>query len=1022
MIALTTGVGVAAPVLIGDPSFESNNLAAGQWTTDLAPEWQTQTTGSAFEEYIAGFSAEGTDHLGMIAGAAVWQDLPATYQPNTRYTLTAAIGNRSGQTNPGNLSTYSLEDSTGTSYTSGSEDASVVAAGMFSEAMALVFETPGNPAAIGKTIRIRLYAGGVGRSHFDNIRLDATLLAPIGSATVENAPASTITGTVATLNGNVVDIGSDAPAVTVFYGMHDGGKTPESWTYSTTLPGTQSGPFSSSIIGLDPNSVYYFTARATNSSGTSWASPALSFSTPPAAPTVENLTATDVTGTTANIGASVASTGGITPTLTLYYGTTDGGTTPGDWQHSIALGAVETSAISALTSLAPSTTYYYRAFAENTGGGSWAATTASFGTLAVFPPTVANHLATSVTGVSATLNGEVVSTGNDTPFTTFYYGTSNGGTNPEAWDHFIDAGFHDSDFDAVARNLAPQTIHYYTTKATNIAGTSWAASSGTFTTSAQATPGLVINEIHFDEDDKTLQSEFIELHNAGDSPIDLSGYAFVDGIDFIFTNGTAIPPGGYLVVAQNPAQISTQFGVAALGPWTGKLRNSGERIALANASGEVVDEVTYQLGFPWPTVGEDPSPSIELIHPSLDNALGGSWRASGNRAGLPSSSDIFVAPAETGWLYFKGNPPPADDASARNWTYPDYDEGPAWLTGQTPIGYGDGDDNTVLGDMQNNYITFFARREFTIAPDTSIPPTLELGAYVDDGCIVWINGIEAHRFNAPEGAIPNPPPENWVGNNEAVWSTIPVSGGLLHHGRNVVAVQHINTVSNSSDASLDIELKVPGATSPSTEPTPGAPNNTSAIHGPPQLRQVGHAAANRILPRDKTIFPGEDVVITVKITDPEGVAGATLEYQTVDPGDYINLSDPRYQSGWIPLTMLDDGIGNDALGGDAVFSATIPAAANTHRRLIRYRILATDILSASVQAPYVDDPTPNFTYFVYGDIPTWIASDQPGTSSPKTYDFSQMEPAAVYHLITTPTDHADALFIPPSTRSSGYTG
>ncbi|MDA7649507.1 hypothetical protein N8580_04145 [Akkermansiaceae bacterium] len=51
----------AAPLVIGDHSFEGNDLAAGGWSTAVGPEW----SGSGFEEFITGFSAEGTDHLGM---------------------------------------------------------------------------------------------------------------------------------------------------------------------------------------------------------------------------------------------------------------------------------------------------------------------------------------------------------------------------------------------------------------------------------------------------------------------------------------------------------------------------------------------------------------------------------------------------------------------------------------------------------------------------------------------------------------------------------------------------------------------------------------------------------------------------------------------------------------------------------------------------------------------------------------------------------------------------------------------
>ena len=34
--------------------------------------------------------------------------------------------------------------------------------------------------------------------------------------------------------------------------------------------------------------------------------------------------------------------------------------------------------------------------------------------------------------------------------------------------------------------------------------------------------------------------------------------------------------------------------------------------------------------------------------------------------------------------------------------------------------------------------------------------------------------------------------------------------------------------------------------------------------------------------------------ITAKVTDPDGVASVTLQYQVVLPGSYIELADPAY--------------------------------------------------------------------------------------------------------------------------------
>ena len=153
---------------------------------------------------------------------------------------------------------------------------------------------------------------------------------------------------------------------------------------------------------------------------------------------------------------------------------------------------------------------------------------------------------------------------------------------------------------------------------------------------------VVINEIHYDPDVKTELIEFVELHNTTAEDIDLSGWYFRNGISYRFGAGATLPAGGYVIVAQNPAHIQAKWSSARLavsphlvfGPFEGKLDNNGENIELCNAYGDEIDQVDYQLGFPWPTVG-DPVPdnqpgngnSIQLVNPSLDNDLAGSWRS-----------------------------------------------------------------------------------------------------------------------------------------------------------------------------------------------------------------------------------------------------------------------------------------------------------------------------------------------------------------------------------------------------------
>ncbi len=169
-------------------------------------------------------------------------------------------------------------------------------------------------------------------------------------------------------------------------------------------------------------------------------------------------------------------------------------------------------------------------------------------------------------------------------------------------------------------------------------------------------PSVVINEIHYDPDIATELVEFIELHNFGSTDVNLSGWYFSDGITYRFPAGSIMPAGSYVIVAQDPAHINTKWNsgkffipqASIFGPFelASKLDSSGEKVELCNADGKVIDQVDYQLGFPWPTVGEavpENQPgngsSIQLVNPLFDNDLGGSWRSA---YPSPAGQNTFV--------------------------------------------------------------------------------------------------------------------------------------------------------------------------------------------------------------------------------------------------------------------------------------------------------------------------------------------------------------------------------------------
>ena len=191
---------------------------------------------------------------------------------------------------------------------------------------------------------------------------------------------------------------------------------------------------------------------------------------------------------------------------------------------------------------------------------------------------------------------------------------------------------------------------------------------------------VIINEIHYDPDVKTEPVEYVEIYNRTDDPIDVSGWFFSDGIEYTFPEDTTLPGYGFLVVSQDPSAVEAKFGVSSLGPFVGRLENEGECVVLRDETGAVVDEVDYGAGFPWPTVGDAHGYSMELIHPDLDNDLGGSWRSSGSIVADP----VVFVDAQEEWRYFKGLAEASSPTDA--WRQLGYDDN-GWSTGDAAVGY-----------------------------------------------------------------------------------------------------------------------------------------------------------------------------------------------------------------------------------------------------------------------------------------------------------------------------------------------
>lgn len=85
------------------------------------------------------------------------------------------------------------------------------------------------------------------------------------------------------------------------------------------------------------------------------------------------------------------------------------------------------------------------------------------------------------------------------------------------------------------------------------------------------------------------------------------------------------------------------------------------------------------------------------------------------------------------------------------WTQPKFDDSD-WLEGAYGVGYGDGDDETVIGDGQHAAV--YTRAIFKVSRPGSIK-SVRVGADYDDACVIWINGVEVARESGTD--IPEEP-------------------------------------------------------------------------------------------------------------------------------------------------------------------------------------------------------------------------------------------------------------------------
>lgn len=177
---------------------------------------------------------------------------------------------------------------------------------------------------------------------------------------------------------------------------------------------------------------------------------------------------------------------------------------------------------------------------------------------------------------------------------------------------------------------------------------------------AAALDGVVINEISYHpSEDYPFEYEFIELYNPTSSPIDLSGYAFTEGIIYRIPDGTILQSRAYLVVVRDPSNsIWNNRTRNIVGPFVGDLDNGGERIRFRSPLGEIADEVRYDDLPPWPRGADGLGSTLERVSAEEPSNSPYSWRSSEVRGGTPRSiNSVATLPARPVAVSWSVSPP-----------------------------------------------------------------------------------------------------------------------------------------------------------------------------------------------------------------------------------------------------------------------------------------------------------------------------------------------------------------------------
>ena len=405
---------------------------------------------------------------------------------------------------------------------------------------------------------------------------------------------------------------------------------------------------------------------------------------------------------------------------------------------------------------------------------------------------------------------------------------------------------------------------------------------------------VVINEVMFNPPGDHRGGEYIELFNRYTEAVDLSGWRFVDGVNFTFSSGTSIAAGDYLVIAADADYVRRVYKLNnVLGNYDGELSNPGELLRLEDAYGNLADEVDYRNHGDWPGWTKGGGSSMELVNPWAENGLPSAWRDSNETT--KSSFREYTATGQ--WRQLKTMGGAAD-----------YREFHMHLVGDSEI---------VLSEIE----AVSSRSKKNVLTNAKKMSTNNRSAngWLAQGnhWATYMSGQKLHLIS--DGHGDNRPNRMEIDMSADVRRnddlTIKFKARWIRGNPRLITW----TWDKSVAGSFLIEI-------PENLGTPGKRNSTFAANTPPQVDQLLHSPA---VPTSS-----QSVRVTARITSADPLSTVSVRHR----------ADSSNNTGsWKTKTMYDDGSrGGDEVAGDGIFTGTLTEYRTNGRRVQFYTEARTE--------------------------------------------------------------------------------